>query len=96
MDHFRRSKRDPLEIPLDIAYSDGTMEHIIKGQEYERLSALLQTLVDEERELIRLRYVVQLSFVEIAELMGRKEDAVRKSLTRLLERLSNQMEVQNA
>lgn len=96
MDHFRRSKRDPLEIPLDIAYSDGTLEHIIKGQEYERLSALLQILVDEERELIRLRYVVQLSFVEIAELMGRKEDAVRKSLTRLLERLSNQMEVQNA
>lgn len=96
MDHFRRSKRDPLETPPDIAYSDRTLEHIIKGQEYERLSTLLQTLSDEQRELIRLRYVVQLSFVEIAELMGRKEDTVRKSLTRLLERLSDQMEVQNA
>jgi RNA polymerase sigma-70 factor (ECF subfamily) len=96
MDHFRQSKHDPLEIPLDIAYSDGTLEHIIKGQEYERLSVLLQTLADEECELIRLRYVAQLSFVEIAGLMGRKEDAVRKSLTRLLERLSNLMEVQNA
>jgi RNA polymerase sigma-70 factor (ECF subfamily) len=55
----------------------------------------MQTLADEERELIRLRYVAQLSFVEIAELMGGKEDAVRKSLTRLLRRLANQMEVQN-
>jgi RNA polymerase sigma-70 factor (ECF subfamily) len=96
MDHFRRSKHNPLEIPLDIAYSDGMLERIIKGQAYERLASLMKTLVDEERELIRLRYVAQLSFAEIAELMGRKEDAVRKSLTRLLERLSNQMEVQNA
>jgi DNA-directed RNA polymerase specialized sigma24 family protein len=37
-----------------------------------------------------------LSFVEIAELLGRREDAVRKSLTRLLGRLYSQMEVQNA
>jgi RNA polymerase sigma-70 factor (ECF subfamily) len=96
MDHFRRSKHDPLEIPLDIAHSDGTLEHIIKSQAYEQLASLLQTLADDERELIRLRYVAQLSFVEIAGLMGRKEDAVRKSLTRLLERLSAQMEVQNA
>lgn len=95
MDYFRRSKRDPLEIPLDITYSDGTLERIIKGQEHERLSALLQTLADEERELIRLRYVAQLSFVEIAGLMGKKEDALRKSLTRLLERLSSQMDAQN-
>jgi RNA polymerase sigma-70 factor (ECF subfamily) len=96
MDHFRRSKRDPLKIPLDIAYSDGTLERIIKSQAYEQLTFLMQTLADDERELIRLRYVVQLSFVEIAELMGRKEDAVRKSLTRLLERLYSQMEVQDA
>jgi RNA polymerase sigma-70 factor, ECF subfamily len=96
MDHFRRSKRDPLEIPVDLAYSDSTLERIIKGQAYERLASLLKTLAEEERELIRLRYAAQLSFVEIAGLLGKKEDAVRKSLTRLLERLSRQMEAQNA
>jgi RNA polymerase sigma-70 factor (ECF subfamily) len=95
MDHFRRSKQDPLEIPLDLAHSDGTLEHIIRSQTYEQLALLLRTLADEERELIRLRYVVQLSFVEIGEVTGRKEDAVRKSLKRLLERLSTQMEVLN-
>jgi RNA polymerase sigma-70 factor (ECF subfamily) len=95
MDYFRRSKHDPLEIPLDIAFSEGTLERIIKVQAYERLAAIMQTLSGDERELIRLRYVAQLSYVEIGELTGRKEDAVRKSLTRLLERLSNQMEVQN-
>jgi len=34
--------------------------------------------------------------VEMAVLLGRKEDAVRKALKRLLERLYNEMEVENA
>jgi len=95
MDYFRKHKRDPIDIPLDAAYSDDVLDHIIKSQTYERLSALLKTLKEDERELIRLRYAVQLSFVEIAALLGRKEDTVRKSLNRIIERLSNQMEVQN-
>ena len=95
MDYFRKQRRDPIDIPLDAAYSDDVLEHIIKGQTYERLSALLKTLKDDERELIRLRYVVKLSFVEIAAMLGRKEDAVRKSLNRTLERLYSQMEAQN-
>ena len=33
--------------------------------------------------------------LEIARLLGRKEDAVRKSIHRILERLSSQIEVQN-
>jgi RNA polymerase sigma-70 factor (ECF subfamily) len=96
MDHFRRSKHDSPGIPLELSYSDRTLERVIEVEDYERLASVMQTLTDEERELIRLRYVAQLSFVEIAELMGRKEDAVRKSLARLLERLSRQMEAQNA
>jgi RNA polymerase sigma-70 factor (ECF subfamily) len=95
MDYFRRSKQYPLEISLDITYSDGTLERIIKEQAYERLASLMRTLPDDERELIRLRFVAELSFVEIAGLLGKKEDAVRKSLARLLERLSNLVEVQN-
>jgi RNA polymerase sigma-70 factor (ECF subfamily) len=95
MDFFRKYKRDPIEIPLDAAYSDDPLDGIIKEQSYEKVSALLKTLKDDERELIRLRYVVDLSFVEIAALLGRKEEAVRKSLNRILERLYSQMEVQN-
>ena len=53
-------------------------------------------LDDDERELLRLRFVVDLSYVEIAELVGRKEDAVRKSVNRILERLHVQMEAKNA
>jgi RNA polymerase sigma-70 factor (ECF subfamily) len=96
MDHFRRSKHDSPGIPLELSYSDGSLDRVIQDEAYERLASVMEALTDEERELIRLRYVAQLSFVEIAELLGRKKDAVRKTLARLLERLSRQMEAQNA
>jgi RNA polymerase sigma factor (sigma-70 family) len=73
--------------PLDV---------IIDQQTLQRLSQLLGLLETDERELIRLRYSAGLSFVEMAVLLGRKEDAVRKALKRLLERLYNEMEVENA
>jgi RNA polymerase sigma-70 factor (ECF subfamily) len=96
IDHFRRQRRNPMEIPLDTAYPDGVLNQIIEGQTYATLSALLRTLKEEERELIRLRYVLSLSFVEIAGILKRKEDAVRKSLNRILEHLYSQIEVRNA
>jgi RNA polymerase sigma factor (sigma-70 family) len=49
-------------------------------------------LDDDEQELIRLRYLAELKFSEIAVLLGKKEDAVKKALYRLLARLENQME----
>jgi RNA polymerase sigma-70 factor, ECF subfamily len=95
MDFFRAQQRIVDELPLHLTYNEDALEEIIKGQTYEELSALLYSLTEEELEVIRLRYVAQLTFVEIANMLGRKEDAVRKSLKRLLERLSFLLEVQN-
>ena len=95
MDFFRAQRRNLGEMPLHLTYHDDVLEKIIQGQTCEELSALLQSLKEEEREVIRLRYVAQLTYIEIACILGRKEDAVRKSLTRLLEKLSCQLEVQD-
>jgi RNA polymerase sigma-70 factor, ECF subfamily len=95
MDFFRKQRRDPIELPKDAAYPVEVVEQIIEGQAYENLSQLLKNLKEEEQELLRLRFAMELSFVEIAQLLGRKEDAVRKSINRILERLYSQMEVQN-
>jgi len=95
MDFFRAQHRTVDELPLHLTHSEDALENIIMGQTYEELSALLHSLTEDEREIIRLRYVAQLSYVEIAGMLGRKKDAVRKSLKRLLERLSCQLEVQN-
>ena len=101
MDHFRRNHNqgeihesvvDPAQV--DPAQGD-VLEAVVRDESRARLKSLLHLLDEEERELIRLRYTAELSFVEIAQLLGRKEDAVRKAIRRILDRLSIQMEAQN-
>jgi len=79
---------------VDPAQGD-VLEAVVRDESRARLKSLLHLLDEEERELIRLRYTAELSFVEIAQLLGRKEDAVRKAIRRILDRLSIQMEAQN-
>ena len=96
MDHFRRnhSHGEIHESVVDPAQGD-VLEAVVRDESRVRLKSLLHLLNEEDRELIRLRYTAELSFVEIAQLLGRKEDAVRKAIRRILDRLSIQMEAQN-
>jgi RNA polymerase sigma-70 factor (ECF subfamily) len=63
-----------------------------RSQRRERLLKQVQALAEEERELIHLRYVAELSFAEMARTLQRKEEAVKKSLYRLLARLKQELE----
>lgn len=56
------------------------------------LSKLIKSLPEEEQELLRLRFVAQMRFREIASLIGKNESAVKKSIYRLLARLQSQLE----
>ena len=93
MDHFRRSRREVgLQAAERLAAGEDTLGSFIREEELGRLHALIRESSEEEQDLIRLRYVADLSFAEIAELLGKREDAVKKSLYRLLARLKSQME----
>lgn len=96
MDHFR-VKHASAEIPEWVSNPAqvDALEALAGTETRRQLRVLLHGLDEDERELIRLRYSAELSFVEIARLLGRKEDAVRKSIRRLLDRLSIQLEAQN-
>ncbi len=62
------------------------------SQRRERLRGLIQALGEEERELINLRYVAELSFAEIAKALRKNEEAVKKTLYRLIARLKSKLE----
>ncbi|MCC7117400.1 MAG: RNA polymerase sigma factor [Anaerolineales bacterium] len=97
MDYFRSNRHVQVEVNesmVDPTQSD-ILEAVITEECRTRLKSLIYLLDEDERELIRLRYTAELSFVEIAQLLGRKEDAVRKALRRILDRLSTQMEARH-
>ncbi len=92
-DHFRRSRREVgLEAAGEILEREDALGTLIRAEELTRIRSIISHLSEDEQDLIRLRYVADLSFVEIADLLGKREDAVKKSVYRLLARLKGQME----
>ncbi len=92
-DHFRKNRHEvELEAVEQISAGDDVSGAFIQNEEIHKLRSVIKNLNPEEQDLIRLRYVAELTFVEIADLLGKREDAVKKTLYRLLARLKSQME----
>jgi RNA polymerase sigma-70 factor (ECF subfamily) len=93
VDHFRRSKREAgWEAAERLVGAEDTLGSVIQADELRKLRSLIAAAGESDQDLIRLRYVAGLSFAEMAELLGRSDAAVKKSLYRLLARLKSQME----
>jgi RNA polymerase sigma-70 factor (ECF subfamily) len=92
-DYFRKHRKETSLATVELVQVDPNMlQQIIKTERISSLSKLLCALPDEEQELIRLRFVANLSFAEIGRLIDQKEDTVKKSIYRLLARLKAQLE----
>ncbi|HLB64071.1 MAG TPA: sigma-70 family RNA polymerase sigma factor [Anaerolineales bacterium] len=93
MDHFRRHRPqvdfDDRSIPADGPDPDG---QVIQTEAREDLSRRIGALSEWDQELLRLRYVADLSFAEIGAVLGKSEEAAKKSLYRLLATLQEKME----
>jgi RNA polymerase sigma-70 factor (ECF subfamily) len=96
MDTFRqRRNQASLDTADQIPLASDLLQQAIHSERRAALARLIAAMPEEERELIRLRYVADLPFAEIARLLERKEDAVKKTLYRLLARLQSQLEDSN-
>ncbi|MDR3573478.1 MAG: sigma-70 family RNA polymerase sigma factor [Anaerolineaceae bacterium] len=86
-DYRQKQRQLPLEMAQQAASpSDPSLEYA-QTDELECLKRLVLTLSKEEQELIRLRYAAGLSFADMAIVLQKHEDAVKKSLYRLQARL---------
>ena len=93
IDYYRTSKSETsLDVIENLAGMDNSLINFVQRDDLKKLKVLIRNLNENERDLIRLRYVADLPFSEIAEILGKREDAVKKSLYRLLATLKSQME----
>lgn len=93
VDHYRQ--RIPM-VPIEDAASETeNSDPLIAAIQTEQAAAaakLIKTLDEGEQELLRLRFLAGMSFREIAHLLRRSEDAVKKTTYRMLARLQSQLE----
>lgn len=95
-DHFRRSKTlTPIHEAELIADGSDSLADSIQSDQAKVVQLLIKELNEDEQELLRLRFIAELSFSNIARLLHKSEDAVKKSTYRLLARLQSQVEVNN-
>lgn len=94
IDHYRRGRRyQPIE-EAEMLTGESDLLAEVAGREQRRaLLAQVSQLSDAEQELLRLRYVANLNFSQIAVVLERSEAAVKKNLYRCLERLQSKLEV---
>jgi RNA polymerase sigma-70 factor (ECF subfamily) len=87
-EHYRKRGREvSLELAQSLASPSDPSAEFARTDEIQRLIELVRSLPEDEQELIRLRYVAELSFADIAVVLNKREDAVKKSLYRLQARL---------
>jgi RNA polymerase sigma-70 factor (ECF subfamily) len=94
MDYFRqRIETTPIDEINEIPFNNDPLHGVIQSEQAAALSIIIRGLPEEERELLRLRFLAAMSFPEIAHFLHRNEEAVKKSVYRLLARLQAQLEV---
>ncbi len=95
-DYSRKRRREaPIEDAEHLVATADPGVEAAQADEICRLVRLIRSLPDDEQELIRLRYVAELSFADMALVVHKHEDAVKKSLYRLQARLQNLLEQNN-
>lgn len=94
-DHFGAKKRRepgpaiPISAVRDAARlsATGPVTAAARGEAHDRLRAALQTLAEDERDLVLRRFFAEQNLADIATATGRSETSVRRILARATTRL---------
>lgn len=87
IDYQRRKKElslDNVDEPASDSDPDG---EIVQAERKNAVNKLLATLDDDDKQLVVWRYFEELSFAEIAQIVGEKEGAIRVRLHRIIKKL---------
>jgi RNA polymerase sigma-70 factor, ECF subfamily len=90
-------KQNPTEELSDKAPQDAPeiITKVVTNEAIREVEVQLQTLNDEERELLRLRFAAGMRYKEFATLLDKKPGAVKIATYRLINRLKKNLENSN-
>ena len=94
-DNYRRHNKsgiswDTLPDMIEAVVEQNPETILLRREQFARLRTLLSNLDPHKRELLSLRFAAGLSTSEIAVIVGKSQDAVKKQLTRTLHILREQ------
>lgn len=90
IDHYREKKETPFS-----AFEEAEVETMAVAEtedldvriRHEQVARFLATFGDEERELFELRYVAEMSYKDISDVLGKSEGALRVAAMRIKEKI---------
>ena len=95
IDTFRKPSKDVTvdeEVFQLIAKEDSDyLGDAMRDEQCQLVMAVAESLDEEEKELITLRFKDELQFNEIAEVLGKQEGAVKMMLYRAMDKIKNQL-----
>lgn len=95
LDHLRRRRyEDPEYIVEDLTDGQTPEQSYLTQECHQTLWLLVQKLPQQDREMVVLHYFSGVSLQEIAAMMGKSYPAVRQRMTRLRQKLRQEMEEQ--
>lgn len=93
INHGKKKRPDvyPAE-DIDRNQGDGDASDLARARELKiELQYAMQILSDIEREVIELKFFGERSYQEIAEVLGKREDAIRQHVTRAMKKMREQL-----
>jgi len=91
-DYYRREKNNlNIEDFWDLANTDNFLEKVDLGLTFREIKKAMQSLSAREREIIIMRFWLDMSFKEIAASLEKQEGAVKMALKRSLQSIKNKI-----
>ena len=88
IDHYRTQKKNiPIEDVFDLSTENRTVEEHDAITTLARVEEYMKTLPPRQREIITLRLWEELSYKEIAEILGGTEDSTKMAFSRAIREL---------
>lgn len=93
MDYKRKESRTP-RVPLDSLQDVPDVEETKCVQEYVRIETMLRDLPDEQAEVVKMKFVDDFSFVEIADLLNLSVNTVKSRYRYAVDNLRKEYKIE--